>query len=131
MFEFAEDGKSFALIDETGKRINVMLDEDNKISSMSFPNQRKAVFNWKQATNGYWVNDSIRLGGKNLIQSSLADGNCYAICEDAAYATMAIGVCVASGGLSLPCLTATAVASYKTYNCYRCNNSSIEEPPQN
>lgn len=118
------DDKSFSIVDEKGKRFKIFLDESKKISSIIFPNGEKGVFNWKLTPNGYWVVESIKFDSKKSTQTKIADGDCYQICEDAAaYTTIAIGVCIASGGLSLACATATAVATYKTYNCYKCTRS--------
>lgn len=53
IFEYSEDDKSFTVIDEKGKRIKILLDNNRKISSVIFPNGSGAVYSWTQAPNGY------------------------------------------------------------------------------
>lgn len=135
-FEYpAKDEKSYTMIDN-GLRIQVVLDDNRKISSIVFPNGRSAFYDWVLAPNGYWLPKAIKVDGRDLCSSNrsnvIEEEGCYEVCQQAAAATaIAIGQCIASGGTSAACYGATATAAYLTYKCYRCTNPQMEWPPEN
>lgn len=131
-FEHAVDGRSFTIV-EDGRRIVVVLDDQSRISTIIFPNGKKALFEWKQQPNGYWVAASIKVDGRDFSRTDrLTEADCSGVCENAAVAaTIAIGVCLSTGPLSVACFSSTASAAYATYLCYRCANPDIECPPEN
>lgn len=130
-FEHAKDGRSFTIL-ENGLRIVVVLDELRRISSIVYPNGKKALFEWVQAPNGYWVPKSIKVDGRNICSGLVEEAGCSDICQNAAAATViAVGVCLVSGPASVSCWSSTAAAAYATYLCYRCANPQVETPPEN
>lgn len=116
-FEHSKDEKSFILTDEKGLKLQIFLGKDKRIQSIIMPDGKRAVFNWKQVSNGIWVNESIKFEGNTMLRVCLVKES--SACRDAAVASaIALGVCAATGGLSVPCLAATANAAYQTYKCY-------------
>lgn len=129
-FEHSQDGRSFTIL-EDGRRTVVFIDDQRRITSMVFPDGKKAVFEWTQGPNRFWIPKAIKVDG-NVITSSLTEADCYDVCRNAAAAsTIALGVCAATGPTSVACWSATASAAYATYVCYRCANPQIECPPDN
>ena len=132
-FEHSEDGRSVKMIDGVTKVV-ILVNEYGRISEITFPNGRKAVFDWLMMPTGYWVPLSIKVDGKDLCRRNALveeDGSCQQICEAAAAASaIAIGQCAASGPTSSACWGAVAVAAAATYRCYRCTNPQIEWPPE-
>jgi len=119
-FDHAEDGKSFTLIDENAIRLQVSTGEDKRIQSIVMPDGKKAIFHWKQNSNGHWITESIKFEGSNTLRVCLTNGILEnTVCRDAAAAaTIALGICAATGGASVPCWGATATAAYLAYKCY-------------
>ncbi len=111
-FTYAEDERSFNITDEKGLKLQVFLSEDRRIQSVVMPNGKKVNIKWIQNSSGDWIADDENFNCDN----SFMDGN---PCRDAAVATsIALGVCALTGGLSVPCVAATANAAYHTYRCY-------------
>lgn len=134
-FEHAEDGRSFTIV-EGGRRTLVVLDSQRRISEITFPDGKKAAFEWVKGPNGFWVPSSIKVDGRDLCKGNanglVEEGDCHQICQNAAAATViAIGVCAVSGPFSVSCWSSTATAAYATYLCYRCANPQVEAPPEN
>jgi len=130
-FEHAVDGRSFTIV-EDGRRIVVVLDDQRRISTIIFPNGKKALFEWKQQPNGYWVPASIKVDGRDVSRTDgFTEADCYDVCRNAAVAaTIAMGVCITTGPISVACISSTASAAYATYVCYRCANPQTEAPPE-
>lgn len=131
-FEHAVDGRSFTIV-EDGRRTVVVLDDQRRISTIIFPNGKKALFEWVQQPNGYWVAASIKVDGRDLCRTNrLAEQDCYDICRNAAVAaTIALGVCITTGPVNVACISSTASAAYATYLCYSCTQAQAEAPPEN
>jgi hypothetical protein len=136
-FEHSKDGRSFTIL-EDGRRTHVVLDDQRRISAITYPDGKKAAFEWVQGPNGFWVPSSIKVDGREMCKSKsnnngiVEEGGCYDLCQNAAAATViAVGVCVVSGPASVSCWSSTAAAAYATYLCYRCANPQVETPPEN
>lgn len=132
-FEHAKDGQSFTMI-EDGRRTLVVFDDQHRISTITFPDGKKAAFEWVQGPNGFWIPSSIKVDGRDMCKrnSLTEEAGCYDVCQNAAAATViAVGVCAVSGPWSVSCWSSTAAAAYATYLCYRCANPQVETPPEN
>jgi hypothetical protein len=134
-FEHSKDGRSFTIL-EDGRRTLVVLDDQRRISAITYPDGKKAALEWVQGPNGFWVPSSIKVDGREMCKGSsnglVEEGGCYDVCQNAAAATViAVGVCAVSGPWSSSCWSSTAAAAYATYLCYRCANPQVETPPEN
>jgi hypothetical protein len=132
-FEHAEDGQSFTIVEE-GRRTLVVFDSQRRISTITFPDGKKAAFEWVKGPNGFWVASSIKVDGRDVCKRNglTEEAGCYDVCQNAAAATViAVGVCAVSGPWSVSCWSSTAAAAYATYLCYRCANPQVETPPEN
>lgn len=128
-FEHAKDGRSFTIV-EDGRRTIVVLDDKRRISTIIFPDGKKAVFEWVLGPNGFWMPASIKVDGRE-VGNSITEASCYDVCQNAAAAAaIALAVCVTAPG-TVGCWSATASAAYATYVCYRCANPQVECPPEN
>ncbi|HUR98222.1 MAG TPA: hypothetical protein VMZ26_09185 [Pyrinomonadaceae bacterium] len=131
-FEHAKDGRSFTIVEDGRRTVTVQLDDQRRISDITFPNGKKVVFEWVQTADGNWLPKPIKADGLDVCNGFMEESGCYDVCQNAAAAAaIAIGVCAAAGPLSTPCWTSTAAATYATYLCYRCANPQIEWPPEN
>ncbi len=136
-FEHSKDGRSFTIL-EDGRRTHVVLDDQRRISAITYPDGKKAAFEWVQGPNGFWVPSSIKVDGREMCKRKtnsnglIEEGGCYDVCQNAAAAAViAVGVCAVSGPFSVSCWSSTAAAAYATYLCYRCANPQAEAPPEN
>jgi hypothetical protein len=116
-FEHAADGKSFTIIDDQNKRIQVFLDK-NQISSVKMPDGGEATYKYTENSDGSRNFSDVdftyinRFGPNHIPRQTNP-------CRDAIVASsIALAVCAASGPLSAGCWAATANAAYHTYRCY-------------
>lgn len=118
-FEHAADSNSFTITDEKGIRLEVFLNNKSQISRVLLPNGKYAVFDWRKTENNIQILQNVKIDGTNLDLASLVDAPGGNVCRDAAVAaTIALGICAATGGASVACWSATASAAYLAYRCY-------------